>query len=145
MTGTNAYSPEEAEEIKKLIVSLIMDSDALTFWGAVKALGDRAPKKTALYEWRKADEAWNKQIMEAQKYADLDVTHRCKHKAVEAIELGDGKMIRFWLERKGKDDGFSQRVDVHTNTIRPTKFDPQDDSQASDAYAAMNGASDTPA
>lgn len=137
--------PEDAEEIKQKIISLIMDDDALTFYGAVQMLGPRAPKKSILYEWRKDDPEWDKVIVSAQKWADNQVTQLCKHKATEAINAGDGKMIRFWLERKAKDDGFSQRVDVHTNTLRPEKFDPLTDIEASDAYAEMNAGGDKPA
>lgn len=139
MTSGIAAPLEEMEAFKRKIVELIMDDTALTFLGAVKMLGEKAPKQSTLYKWRSEDKEWDKMINAAQSYAEGLVTQLCKNKLIDAVNEGDGKMIRFWLERKAKDEGFSQRVDLHTTSIRAATFKPENEVDGQDAFAQMNG------
>ena len=128
MTQGVALESHESQEIKDLIVGFMAAGVGTTFTAAIQHATSRElngvvtpyarVSEREVYRWREEDKIFNKSIDEARKVGNSKIVDLAQSKLVKRISddtdiKEQGRMIRFALERLGKDIGYAPRQE-HT-------------------------------
>jgi hypothetical protein len=107
MTSGIAFTPEEMEAYKQKITTLMREGSNVTLSSAIEAT---PVGKSTIYEWMAADEAFKKAIDAARVQSLENGLDLAENQLMLKVQQGDGKSIRYFLDRKGAVRGYNPKV-----------------------------------
>lgn len=109
MTSGIPTPPDEMNTLKTKVLEYFKKTPGGTFTAACKAAG--LPYSTG-HDWRRDDEQFNRDVIEARKAADDIGGDFAESKLMEAINNNELTGIIFYLKTKHKNRGYTERHDV---------------------------------
>jgi hypothetical protein len=113
MTSGIAYTTEEMEAKKAEIVQILAEGVGTPFYAACQKAGVGI---STAYEWREADETFDRTVIVARKQGYENAVDFAENKLMKLINDEEkrehGKSVRFFLETRGKDRGYSKRAEI---------------------------------
>ena len=144
MTQGIEFTQEEKDELKRSIVDQMASGDGVTFTLALQLVGK--PSRAVAYKWLAEDDEWAAEIANAREASHAGVTDLAQNQIIKMISAGDRKACTYWLDRRGRRQGFTPKIE---NTInlpgqRTTKIsEVQTAEDAADAYQDMLNSTQT--
>lgn len=103
-----ARSKEEIEETKQKILDYIAGGIGRTFLGACQVSG---VGMSEAYTWRNEDEEFEKGVAVARRTSMEAAIDLAENKSLSILDNGDPKHVRWFLETRGKNRGYSKRLE----------------------------------
>lgn len=118
MTSGIAFTPEEMEQLKKQILSIMIDGTHVPFMAACKGCG---VSKSVAYEWRTADPEFDKAVGAAQRWTKETGLDFAETVLMKKIRKEETAALLFYLKTQGKERGYIEKTVVAGDQENPVQ------------------------